>query len=140
MKCKIHKLDYLKEYKYVVIIARYHGKWVLCKHKERDTWETAGGHIEEGESPLEAAIRELHEETGAALFDITPICDYWAGDDTSWANGKVFYAEVEELNELPESEIEKIEYFEKLPHNLTYGEITPILFEYLEDNRQDLLS
>ena len=40
------------------------------------TWEIPGGHIEPGESPEEAARRELFEETGAAEFTIRPIFDY----------------------------------------------------------------
>lgn len=30
------------------------------------TWESVHGHIEEGETPVAAAARELHEETGLA--------------------------------------------------------------------------
>ncbi len=129
--CNTYELWTLKDYKYVVIIAKYQGKWVLCKHKMRDTWETAGGHIEPGESPLDAAKRELFEETGAVSYDIKPVFDYRAGDDVASANGMVFYADITEFNDLPESEMEKIEFFETLPVNLTYKEITPILFQYL---------
>jgi 8-oxo-dGTP diphosphatase len=55
----------------------YKGKWVFCKHKKRDVWENPGGHIDEEETPLEAAKRELYEETGAINFDIEPLCDYY---------------------------------------------------------------
>ena len=50
--------------KYAVIIAKYQGKWVFCRHRERDTLEAPGGHREPGETILEAARRELAEETG----------------------------------------------------------------------------
>jgi 8-oxo-dGTP diphosphatase len=130
----------LKTYKYVVIMAKYQSKWILCKHKKRDTWETAGGHIELGETPLDAAKRELFEETGAVTFDIKPLFDYWASDDTSEANGMVFYAEIYELNDLPESEMERVKCFETLPPNLTYRDITPLLFQYLEDNFKQIFS
>ena len=138
MKCELYGLNHLKSYKYVVIIGKYRGKWILCKHRKRDTWETAGGHIELGETPLDAAKRELFEETGAVSFDIKPIFDYWASDETSEANGMVFYAEIKELNDLPESEMEKVKCFETLPPNLTYKDITPKLFQYLENNFQDI--
>lgn len=90
--------------------------------------------------PLDAAKRELYEETGAVSYDIKPIFDYWAGDDRSGANGMVFYADIRELNGLPESEMERVEYFETLPPNLTYKDITPKLFQYLENNFKYLLS
>ena len=59
-----------------MIIAKTEGKWVFCRHRERDTYEIPGGHREPGETVLEAARRELQEETGATTFDIKPICVY----------------------------------------------------------------
>ena len=50
--------------KFAVIIAKTEGKWVFCKHRERSTYEVPGGHREAGETILEAAKRELQEETG----------------------------------------------------------------------------
>ena len=35
--------------KFAVIISLSNGKWVFCKHKERDTYEAPGGHREVGE-------------------------------------------------------------------------------------------
>lgn len=43
--------------KFVVIIAIANGKWIFCKHKERDTFELHGGHREEGETIDSAAKR-----------------------------------------------------------------------------------
>lgn len=38
---------------------------MVCQHhEERDIWMVPGGGIEEGESSLEAAVREVDEETG----------------------------------------------------------------------------
>lgn len=62
--------------KFAVIISRSNGKWVMCKHKERDTYEVPGGHREDGEDILETAKRELQEETGAVKFDFEPLCVY----------------------------------------------------------------
>ncbi len=129
MKCKIYKLNELKQYKYVVILSRYQGKILLSRHKKRLTWETQGGHIEKGETPLEAAKRELFEESGAVKFSILPIFDYWAGDEESWANGMVFMADITELSQIPNSEMKEVQSFNELPNSLTYPEITPVLFE-----------
>ena len=131
MKCSVYGLNKLKNYKYVVIFARYKNKWIICKQKSRDTWETSGGHIEPGETPIEAAKRELWEETGAVDFGIEPVCDYWTCDEPheteniTWANGQVFLADVKELGEIPpDSEMERIDFFDEFPQNLTYPDIT----------------
>lgn len=99
----------------VVVVSKYKDKWIFCKNKELDTWEIPGGHIEEGESWLEAAKRELYEETGATKCEIEPVCLYAISK-----YGMLCYAIVEELGNLPESEIEKIEFFEEVPENLRY--------------------
>jgi 8-oxo-dGTP pyrophosphatase MutT (NUDIX family) len=41
--------------KFAVIISQSNGKWVFCKHKERDTYEVPGGHREAGENILATA-------------------------------------------------------------------------------------
>ena len=39
-------------------------KLLIDKPRKRPTYQMIGGRVEEGESPLEAAIRECHEELG----------------------------------------------------------------------------
>ncbi|MGI5894088.1 MAG: NUDIX hydrolase [Candidatus Merdivicinus sp.] len=133
MTCKTYPLESLKSYRYVVVLSEYEGKILLSRHKERSTWETQGGHIEPGEKPLDAAKRELFEESGAIEFEIEPLCDYWAGDvgTDHWSNGMVFRAVIHRLGEMPESEMAETRSFDSLPENLTYPDISPILFEYL---------
>ncbi len=48
----------------VAIFCRHGGAVLLIKHKRLGTWLPVGGEIEAGETPLEAAARELKEETG----------------------------------------------------------------------------
>ena len=42
---------------------RYKDSYLLVHHRNRQSWELPGGHIEDGESPRDCAIRELFEET-----------------------------------------------------------------------------
>lgn len=48
--------------KFAVIISQSNGKWVFCKHKERDTFEVPGGHREAGENILETAKRSYRRK------------------------------------------------------------------------------
>lgn len=123
-----------KDLKFAVIMARYHGRWIFCKHKERETYEIPGGHREVNETILDAAKRELQEETGAIEFEIEPISIYsvtrknHVNSNESETFGMLFYAEVHSFNDTLENEIEKIEFFNNIPINLTYPEIQPYLY------------
>lgn len=46
------------------IINPYTKKILLIKHKKNGRWTQPGGHIEGNETPEEAALREVYEETG----------------------------------------------------------------------------
>ncbi len=129
LKCKIFPINTLGTYKYVVVCSYYDGKWVLSKHKSRNTWETQGGHIEDGETPLECAKRELFEESGIRDAEIYPVCDYLGYNSVSSANGMVFLAIVHTLGEMPDSEMKEIAVFETLPDNLTYPQTSPLLYK-----------
>jgi len=40
------------------------GKLLLLYRKDEEHWEVPGGKVEEGESPTQAAVREVEEEIG----------------------------------------------------------------------------
>ena len=125
--------------KFAVIVSQSNGKWVFCKHKERDAYEVPGGHREAGESILETAKRELQEETGAIRFDMKPLCVYSVtgktrvNDTGEESFGLLCYAEITEFATELHSEMEKIVLLDELPEEWTYSLIQPKLIEkYLQ--------
>jgi 8-oxo-dGTP diphosphatase len=134
LKVKFYNEINNEDLKFAVIMARYNGKWIFCKHRKRETYEIPGGHREANENIVDAAKRELQEETGAIDFNIEPITVYSVIRNNSVNSnenetfGMLFYAEVYSLNSTLENEIEQIEFFNKMPINLTYPEIQPYLY------------
>lgn len=122
--------------KFAVIISKTQGKWVFCKHKERDTYEVPGGHREENEDIMDTARRELYEETGALKFDLKPICVYSVTAEDNFDGQETFgllcYADIYEFEEKLHSEIEKIIITEKLIEHWTYPLIQPELLKEAE--------
>ncbi len=121
--------------KFAVILSKTHGKWVFCKHRERQTYEVPGGHREAGERILAAARRELREETGAVEFSITPICVYSVKGKTRVSEnadaetfGMLYFADIFSFEPL-HSEIETLLITDQLPTDWTYPLIQPKLLE-----------
>jgi 8-oxo-dGTP pyrophosphatase MutT (NUDIX family) len=48
----------------VAVYARRGDEVLVIEHRRLGTWLPIGGELEAGETPLEAAVRELREETG----------------------------------------------------------------------------
>lgn len=95
-------------------------KLLIDKPRKRPTYQMIGGRVEEGETPIQAAIRECHEELGNdAIFDTNLIELVMEFDEIATSDGKTpihFY--VFKYNGLLEGnlnvseEIEKFKWYE----------------------------
>jgi len=117
--------------KYVVMGARYEDRWIFVRHRDRVTWEMPAGHIEAGESPVEAAERELFEETGASDFKMEYILDYTVTVNHKQESGRLYLADIALLDELQGFEIEETMLSGQLPSSLTYPDVQKVLFSNL---------
>ena len=109
---KIFPLETFPAYEYVVIFSRMGEKWLFSRHRDRQTWETQGGHIEEGETDVQTALRELYEETGLTATLDTSRCasiEYLISD---FARKQVafFLGEVAGVPKVREGEIDKFKW------------------------------
>jgi 8-oxo-dGTP diphosphatase len=132
VKTEIHSPGSVPDSKltYVVMAATYYGEWIFVRHRDRTTWEMPAGHIEPGETPVQAAVRELFEEAGVFRSSLTHLCDYavTAGERTEY--GRLFKADVEEMTEVLEFETDEILLTGELPAELTYPDVQPALFRF----------
>ena len=118
-------------HKYAVILARHKGGLLWCRHRARTTWEIPGGHIEPGETALEAAARELQEETGAVDFTLFPVCWYSAfrPGDVPHSLGLLCVADVTSTASDLHSEIAEVRLLQDPPSALTYPAIQSALLQ-----------
>ena len=142
VKVKFYEMAQDELLEFAVIVSKAHGKWVLCRHRERDTYEVPGGHREPGETILETAKRELQEETGAQIFEIEPVCVYSVTgktqvvDDEKETFGMLYSAEIKTFAQELHNEIEQVKLFDELPDNWTYPLIQPLLIQEYERRKQ----
>ncbi|GAB2543820.1 RNA deprotection pyrophosphohydrolase [Gracilibacillus alcaliphilus] len=82
--------------KHVWVICRLDGQWLLTKHKDRGL-EFPGGKVEPGETPQQAAIREVKEETGGLVKDIRLIGQYYVAGKRDQLAKNIYYAVIDRL-------------------------------------------
>jgi 8-oxo-dGTP pyrophosphatase MutT (NUDIX family) len=61
-----------------VVVLLHEDRVLLCHRTAQrawypDCWDFAGGHVEEGESPAAAAVRECREELGVTVRDLVRV-------------------------------------------------------------------
>lgn len=100
--------------KHVLVITRMKNQWLLTHHKTRGL-EFPGGKVEKGETAMEAAVREVKEETGGEVDCLLYLGQYYVDGKADQIVKNLYLADVSQL-------IEQETYFE------THG---PVLVKHL---------
>jgi 8-oxo-dGTP diphosphatase len=118
--------------KYVSMFAQYEDKWVICHLKDTNKWDCPGGKIEEDENPIQAAMRELYEETGAVESDYIPLFIYCINSDKGLSYGIQYYCDIVEFEEIPDFEMDQIEFHKDIPfEKMKTPDVHKQLYEYI---------
>jgi 8-oxo-dGTP diphosphatase len=103
-----------------------------------DHWDLIGGHVEEGETPEEALVREVKEELGIDLKEYTFYKKYVCLTGDAYENTKYIY--MGRIN-LPIEEVTLLEgvvprYFSRaeIPYVKFANILKSIVIEYIEDH------
>ena len=82
---KLHKIVLIEQFR-IGALGKTDNPWLL---------ELVAGIIEPGETTSEVAIRETQEEAGLHIFEMLPICNYWASPGGSTEKVTLFCAKVD---------------------------------------------
>ncbi|HUX55278.1 MAG TPA: NUDIX domain-containing protein [Williamwhitmania sp.] len=130
METKIHEIGTVadEQLHYAVICAFVGKQLVLVRNRKRVTWEIPGGRRELGEAIDATANRELQEETGAIRYEMEQICDYSVTINGNTSYGRLYYSNIEEMDQELHFEVGEVKLSDSLPPELTYPEIQPLLY------------
>ena len=92
---KFNNESFELEPKHVLILVQHNNKWLCTVHKERGV-EFPGGKMEQGESLVAAAIREVYEETKVVIGDVQSFAHYIVYDEKPFCK-VVFTAKVKSI-------------------------------------------
>jgi bis(5'-nucleosidyl)-tetraphosphatase len=126
----------------VIPVCKIEGRWhvFLIQHNRGHYWGFPKGHAEEGETPLESAIRELKEETHLDLVRMVKeepfveMYQFTAKGEKISKKVSYFLAEVEGSVVLQPQEIQDGRWVlvEEAVHQITHAEGKTILAEVLK--------
>jgi 8-oxo-dGTP pyrophosphatase MutT (NUDIX family) len=111
-------------------------RYLLFKRNDNKLYALPGGHIEEGETPLDAVIREIYEELSIVLPNVKLVGRYPYGDkvlNVYYYNNTEFDPSTIILDEEHE-DYRWFTYYEVLNSKDTMNNITMFINDYLNNS------
>lgn len=103
-----------------LVLAIWDRRIALVYNASRRGWEIPGGKQVEGETPLDCAKREFHEETGLKSGNMALICRYLIEKDGRLMRGNIFGCEITSFEPVPDgNEISGVGLFKDCPLKVT---------------------
>ncbi|MFS0690931.1 NUDIX domain-containing protein [Sporosarcina sp. 179-K 8C2 HS] len=88
------------EARHVLVVLKHEERWLVTRHSVRGI-EFPGGKAEDGETIVEAAIRETIEETGVTITDLVKFAEYVVMSNVTFCKA-VFTGKVSNIDENPQ--------------------------------------
>lgn len=122
-----------------IVFPFYDDKFIMTFHSTRKSWEFPAGRREEGESPLECALRESFEETGAILMDVIPLGYYTVKTKDGNKKTAIYMSDVERFEPKPSwSETDLVKIFDEIPDNISYeDDVYKIVMNHIEKLKEE---
>jgi 8-oxo-dGTP diphosphatase len=117
------------------------GKVLLVQQRKQSAyglWSLPGGHIEAGETPEEAVIREVREELGVALQHAKPFKVYLRKTPTGELEINTFSGELAGPFTLKDDELMAYGWFSLESLQTMREALRPVVLEQAQDALRDL--
>jgi 8-oxo-dGTP diphosphatase len=128
-----------------IILENDKGEFLLALRDDKswipfpNHWDLIGGHVEEGETPEEALVREVKEELGIDIKDYSFYKKYECFTGDAYENTKYIYAGKINIpiEEVTLFEGQRPQYFpkEEIPHVKFANIIKSIVLDYINDKK-----
>lgn len=99
-------------------------EFLIIRHVNGNHWSFPKGHVEDGESESQTALREIEEETGLTVALDTRFRETTTYSPKEGVIKEVVYFIANSQDKLIQQQVEEVLDFQWLPYSQAYGSLT----------------